>query len=114
MRFWLKVVGYGTAIWCLVMALHIWMPPGALSGWVALMAGLIAARTFSKRLFRSPNLPRRHGLKAGLGFAGALIVLDFLTFGLGYGMGATYLRSGLPILLYGGCLIVPWAGAKHV
>jgi len=114
MRFWLRVTGYGLAIWCLVVALHLWMPPGALSGWVALMAGLIAARTFSKRLFRSPNLPRRHGLKAGLGFAGALIVLDFLTFGLGYGMGATYLRSGLPILLYGGCLIVPWAGAKHV
>jgi len=78
------------------------------------MAGLIAARSLSKKLFRGTNLPHRYGLKTGLGFAGVLIALDFLTFGLGYGMGATYLRSGLPILLYGGCLIVPWAGAKHV
>jgi len=110
----LKVAGYGAAIWCIVSALHLWMPPGALSGWVALMAGLVAARVFSKRLFKHKDLPKRYGLKVGLGFVLTLMVLDFSTFGLAYGMGVRYLSSGLPLLLYGGCLVVPWAGAKHI
>jgi len=110
----LKVVGYGVAIWCIVAVLHLWMPPGALSGWAALMAGLVAARIFSKRLFKREDLPKRYGLKVGLGFVFTLMILDFLTFGLAYGTGVGYLRSGLPLLLYGGCLLVPWAGAKHI
>lgn len=110
----MKVVGYGVAIWCIVAVLHLWMPPGALSGWAALMAGLVAARIFSKRLFKREDLPKRYGLKVGLGFVFTLMILDFLTFGLAYGTGVGYLRSGLPLLLYGGCLLVPWAGAKHI
>lgn len=107
-------MGYGAAIWCIVAALHLWMPPGALSGWVALMAGLVSSRVFSKKLFKSGGLPRRYGLKVGLGFVFTLMALDLLIFGLAYGMGLGYLSSGLPLLLYGGSLVVPWAGAKHI
>ena len=114
MRFWLRVVGYGSFIWLIVSAVHLWMPGGAFSGWAALMAGLVSARVFSKRLFRRGGLPEGYGLKAGLGFALTLIILDFLVFGLTCGTGAGYLLSGLPPLLYGGCIVVAWAGAKHL